>query len=160
MKKIIILALLLPIKCLASTNDYFLTSICEVQKTVYVPIDNNDKNPEATFEVDEKSTGETYSLAIYKDGTINVEYKSKEHPVINWNLIEELKRPATEFKIIDIFKYKLVFMLNYTNIQQRTFYFDLDKIGNGFLAIVDTRWNTIAKHQGLIFCTCKNRRSK
>ena len=48
-------------------------------------------------------------------------------------------------------------MLTYLGLQIRTFYFDLDTSGNGFLAIADTRWNAIAKFQGLTFCICKKK---
>jgi hypothetical protein len=155
MRKYLLIILLLPINCWANSETYILNSICELKKTVNVPIGNNDKKPEASFELDDKPTGETYTLTINRKGIINIEYKSKEYPFINWDLLSELKRDNVRFNMLNEEKYNLVFMLTYLGLQIRTFHFDLDTSGNGFLSIAETRWNAIAKHQGLIFCTCK-----
>ena len=64
MKTLLLIILLLPINCLATSEIYIVNSICELQKTIYVPIGNDDKKPKATFELDEKPTGETYTLTI------------------------------------------------------------------------------------------------
>ena len=101
MKKYLLIILLLPINCLATSETYILNSICELQKTVYVPIGNDDKKPKATFEVDNKPTGETYTLTINRKGRINIEYKSKEYPFINWDLLSELKRDNVRFNILN-----------------------------------------------------------
>ncbi len=158
MRKYLLIIFLLPINCWASSETNNFSAICEVQKTVHVPIGNNDNKPEATFELDEKPTGETYRLIINKKGRINIEYKSKANPFLDWDLISEMKKDNVRFNMLRDEKYNLVFMLTYLPFQIRTFYFDLDTSGNGFLSIVESRWVGIVKYQGLTFCICKTKR--
>ena len=112
MKKILILLLIqiLPIYCLGSKNEKRIVTTCEVQKIVYVHIEPYDskgkgifKSQPTSFKIDEKPTGELYSLVLEERNDkkfINIYYESKKHPGFNWNMNEDVNTKNGEFTIL------------------------------------------------------------
>ena len=173
MKRILILLLIqiLPTYCLGSENKKLPYTYCEVQKTAYVRIEPYNskgkgilKSQPTNFTIDEKPTGETYSLVLEKRNNqrfINLYYKSKVNPSFNWDTKSLENTDGTKFLIIDNDDdpQNLVLKTVCTKFNnEQTYYFNLDKKGNGFMSMVSTRWNSFLdsiNSQYLIFCTCK-----
>ncbi len=170
MKKILILLLIqiLPIYCLANKKEKRIITTCEVQKTIYFHIEPYDfkhkdiiKSEPTSFKIDEKPTAETYSLVLEKENdkkSLNLYYESKKTPFFNWNMIEEVNTKNGEFTIFNEDAKNLVLNIFYNGFQQQTYYFNLNNKLDGFMSMVNTRWNSLLdsyNNQYLIFCTCK-----
>lgn len=169
--KILLLVLLqvLPISSFAD-NKVEVFTICEVQKIAYVSIEPYNskykglfKSKPTNFSFTEKPSGETYSLALEtKDNQefINLYYKSKTNPALNWNMQDIIE--SDNIKIIFLNKDPQNLVLKSISLKynyEQVYYFNLDHKGNGFMSIVGTRWNSFAdliNNQSLFFCACKN----
>lgn len=170
-KKILLLILLqvLPISSFAD-NKVEVVTICEVQKSAYVQIEPyNSKykglfKPRPTsFSFTEKPNGETYSLVLETtddEEFINLYYKSKTNPALNWNMQDVIQ--SDNIKIIFLNKDPQNLVLKSISPkynQEQVYYFNLDHKGNGFMSMVNIRWNSfvdLINGQSLFFCACKN----
>jgi len=168
---IILLILMLPTCCLGIENEKRIFTTCEVQKEAYVRIEPYNskgkgilKSQPTSFKIDEKPTGETYSLVLEERNNekfINLYYKSKLSPHFNWDTKSLENIDGTKFLIIanDDDPQNLVLKTVSTKFNlEQTYYFNLDKKGNGFMSMVSTRYNSFLdsiNSQYLIFCTCK-----
>jgi hypothetical protein len=169
MKRILILLLtpILSTYCLANKKEKSIVTTCQVQKQVYIHIKPYDlkesviTSKPTSFNIDKNPTGETYSLVLEKENdkkSINLYYESKKFPVFNWNMIEEVDTKNGEFTILNEDAKNLVLNVFYNGFQQQTYYFNLDNKLDGFMTMVNTRWNSYLdsyNNQSLIFCTCK-----
>ena len=167
---IILLILILPLSCFGNENTKRTFTTCEVQKAAYVSIEPYNskgkgilKSKSTSFKID-NSTGETYSLVLEKRNNeefINLYYESKLSPHFNWDTKSLENIDGTELIIIanDDNPQNLVLKTVSTKFNlEQTYYFNLDKKGNGFMSMVSTRWNSFLdsiNSQYLIFCTCK-----
>lgn len=171
MKKILLLVLLqLFVISSFADNKIEVFTICEIQKSVYVHIEPYNskykglfKPTPTTFSFTEESSGETYSLVLEtKDNEefINLYYKSKVNPTLNWNMRDIIQ--SDNVKIIFLNKEPQNLLLRSISPkynQEQVYYFNLDHKGNGFMSMVNTRWNSFAdliNNQSLFFCVCKN----
>jgi len=171
MKKILILLLIqiLPTYCWGNENKKLTYTICEVQKAAYVHIEPYNskgkdilKSQPTNFKIDEKPTGESYSLILEKRNNeefINLYYKSKAFPNFNWDAKSIEKTDGTKIIFINDDPQNLVLKTFSTKFsQEQTYYFNLDDKGNGFMSMVNMRWNSFLDSingQSLIFCICK-----
>jgi len=149
--------------CLANQQYTFTT--CVVQRGVYVHIDQyhlhedkiyKDISKPTNFQIIDKPTGETYSLVVEKADkkqTIHIYYSgeyflwnTKEREYENKaKLVYTNDLPNLVFKIIDS-------KFNY----EQTYYFNLDTQGNGFMSVINIRYNNpFGNNQSLFFCSCK-----
>ncbi|NDA89743.1 MAG: hypothetical protein EBY20_02370 [Alphaproteobacteria bacterium] len=170
-RKILILLLfqILPSYCLGSENEKLTYTICEVQKIAYVHIEPYNskykgvlKSNPTNFQIDEKPTGETYSLVLEERNNekfINLYYKSKKNPDLNWDVKNIEKADGTKILFMNDDPQNLVlktFSIKFS--QEQTYYFNLDNKGNGFMSMINMRWNSFLDSingQSLYFCTCK-----
>lgn len=160
---------MLPTYCLGKENEKLTYTICEVQKGSYVHIEPYNskgkgilKSQPTSFKIDEKPTGETYSLVLEERNNekfINLYYKSKVFPNLNWDAKNVEKTDGTKLYFINDDPQNLVLKTFSTKFsQEQTYYFNLDDKGNGFMSMVNMRWNSFLDSingQSLIFCTCK-----
>ena len=155
-----VIIFILCLSCNVFASDQLMT-VCHVMKTTYVniiPYDSIYKQDKATnYSVEEKKTGETYTLLI-EDNKINIHYKSKNNPMFNWSMNEELNRDNGERAILNQDPKNLIIRTYYANQQEQIYYFNLDNSINGYLTIVNTRWKSLLdayNSQALYFCECK-----
>lgn len=168
---IFLLIQILPTYCLGSQNEKHIFTICEVKKTVslhIVPFNSEYKDifkASTNFSLNQELTGETYSLVFEKIANkkaVNLYYKSKKYPDLNWNIWENINTQNVKFSVLnETTPENLILNVFYEGVQQQTYYFNLDGNGNGFLSIVNTRWSSMFNahnNQTLYFCTCKGDR--
>jgi len=155
-----VIIFILCLSCNVFASDQLMT-VCHVMKNTYVhiaPYNSVHKQDETTnYTTEEKKTGETYALLI-EDNKINIHYKSKNNPVLNWSMNERLSRDNGELYILNKEPRNLILRTYYANQQEQIYYFNLDDNFNGYLTIVSTRWNSFldcANNQSLYFHECK-----
>tara|TARA_R110000744_G_scaffold240957_1_gene358294 strand:- start:84 stop:572 length:489 start_codon:yes stop_codon:yes gene_type:complete len=152
--------LIIFLSCNVFASDQVMT-VCYATKNTYVhisPYNSVHKQDETTnYITEEKETGETYTLLL-ENNKINIHYKSKKYPALNWSMNERLSRDNGELYILNKDPRNLILRTHYTNQQEQVYYFNLDDNINGYLTIVSTRWNSFldcANNQSLEFYECK-----
>lgn len=170
MKKILILILFQTLHITSfADNKVEIVTTCEVQKVAYVHIEPSNsqykglfKSVPTSFSFEEKQNGETYSLVVEtKDNKefINLYYKSQNKFNWDWNMLDIIK--TDDLKVIFLNKDTQNLVLKTISPkfnQEQVYYFNLDHKGNGFMSMVNTRWNSFAdliNNQSLFFCVCK-----
>jgi hypothetical protein len=170
-KKLLLLILfqVLP-ETIFADNKIEIVTICEIQKSVYVHIEPYNskykglfKHTPTSFSMEEKPSGESYSLVLEtKDNKefINLYYKSKINPSINWNMQDIIQTDNVKIIFLNKDEQNLVLKsISSKYNQEQIYYFNIDHKGNGFMTMVNTRWSSFAdliNNQSLFFCTCKN----
>lgn len=154
---ILVVIQILPTYCLGIESEKYTFTTCEVQKGAYVHIDEDHGTYKeiikpTNFKVIKQATGETYSLVIEND-IINLYYKGKD---FSWNTKDKEENNEVKF----IYKNNLpnlVFKIISSKFYyEQTYYFNLDAKGNGFMSMINVRYNNpFGNNQSLFFCTCK-----
>ncbi len=170
MKKILILILFQTLHITSfADNKVEVITTCEVQKVAYVHIEPYNsqykdvfKSVPTSFSFEEKQNGETYSLVVEtKDNEefINLYYKPQNKFNWEWNMLDIVKTDAVKVIFLNKDLHNLVLKTISPKFnQEQLYYFNLDHKGNGFMSMVNTRWNSFAdliNNQSLFFCTCK-----
>lgn len=89
----------------------------------------------------------------------NLYYKSKKNPDLNWDVKNIEKADGTKILFMNDDPQNLVlktFSIKFS--QEQTYYFNLNNKGNGFMSMINMRWNSFLDSingQSLYFCTCK-----
>lgn len=137
-----------------------IITTCEVVKNTYVhisPYNSNYKQEKSTnYTAYSDRTGETYTLST-EGQNFNILYKSKKNSLCNW----ELKNFNGSISVLNNSINNLVIRTTYSmysSSNEQIYYFNLDKNYNGYLTLLNIRWNSImdsANNASLYFCECK-----
>lgn len=155
-------------------NKVEVITTCEVQKIAYVHIEPYNsqyrdvfKSVPTSFSFKEEQNGETYSLVVEtKDNEefINLYYKPQNKFNWEWNMLDIVKTDAVKVIFLNKDPHNLILKTISPKFnQEQVYYFNLDHKGNGFMSMVNTRWNSFAdliNNQSLFFCICKNSQIK
>lgn len=149
-----------------------IISVCTQKKNTYARINTSfslDPKYQTFFETEEKETGEIYILSKFskvKDESeqlammnlryYNITYKGNYG---TWNMWEDFKKGESKITFLNEGN-PLIIRLFFPGVQEQTYYFNLDNLGNGTMTMVSTRWNSPMSsfnNQALFYAECSRK---
>jgi len=149
-----------------------IITVCIPIKEVFLRINTDfleEKERQTSFKKYEKGSDEKYTLSklitvaneedkmiFLKNRYYNISY-SATTPFISWDTLNLIREGEMKVEVLNESN-PLVIRAYEPHVQEKVYFFNLDRQGNGTMSFVSTRWYSFmnaVNHQSLTYAICK-----